>query len=310
MTKLQQPVLGIDIGGTNIRFGLVDSSLCLKAYERISTHDVFPDNAQPTEKLAEHIRDYCTRHLAGAMPSAVSIGFPSIINRARTVVVETPNIACIPDNYAVVQELGDALGLPVFINRDVNNLLLFDVENLGLKECSCVTGIYFGTGIGNAVIIDGKLLLGHNGVAAELGHVPVYGNRRICTCGNPGCMETIVSGLVLEGIQAEHFPETPIKQLFAKHMDAPVMQDFLEGMAQVVALELNLFDPDCMVLGGGLLEMPGFPRESMEALIHCYTRKPYPDKTLRLCYSRPEQSNGSVGAAIYAYKRMADAQYL
>ena len=310
MMILQRPVLGIDIGGTNMRFALVDGSLCLKAYEQFSTQAVFCGGAPPTEKLAEHIRAYCARPLAGAMPAAVSIGFPSTINRARTVVVQTPNIAGIPDDYAVVQELGGALALPVYINRDVNNLFLFDIEDLGLTGCSCVTGIYFGTGIGNAVMVDGKLLLGHNGAAAELGHLPVYGNRRICKCGNPSCLETVVSGIALEAIQAEYFPHTPIKQLFARHMDAPVMQAFLEGMAQVVAIEVNLFDPDCMVLGGGLLQMEGFPRAQLEALVHRYARKPYPERNLRLCYSRPNQQNGPVGAAIYARKRMADAQYL
>ena len=153
MMILQRPVLGIDIGGTNMRFALVDGSLCLKAYEQFSTQAVFCGGAPPTEKLAEHIRAYCARHLAGAMPAAVSIGFPSTINRARTVVVQTPNIAGIPDDYAVVQELGGALALPVYINRDVNNLFLFDIEDLGLTGCSCVTGIYFGTGIGNACLL-------------------------------------------------------------------------------------------------------------------------------------------------------------
>ena len=98
-------------------------------------------------------------------------------------------------------------------------------------------------------------MLGHNGAAAELGHLPVYGNRRICKCGNPSCLETVVSGIALEAIQAEYFPHTPIKQLFARHMDAPVMQAFLEGMAQVVAIEVNLFDPDCMVLGLSLIHI-------------------------------------------------------
>lgn len=310
MTTHKRPVLGIDIGGTNMRFALVDEALALQAYEQLSTQAVFAGTSHPTQKLAECIRDYCVRHLAGDMPAAVSIGFPSTINRARTVVVQTPNIACIPDDYAVVQELGDALGMPVYINRDVNNLLLFDLEDLGLAECSCVTGIYFGTGIGNAVMVDKKILLGHNGVAAELGHLPVYGNRRVCKCGNPSCLETVISGIALEAIQAEHFPQTPIQELFAQHMDTCVMQNFVEGMAQVVAIEVNLFDPDCVVLGGGLLQMKGFPREQLEALVHRYARKPYPEQSLRLCYSRPNQENGPVGAAIYAHKRMANPQYL
>lgn len=85
MTTLQHPVLGIDIGGTNMRFALVDGALHLRAYEQLSTQAVFAHGAQPTQKLAQQIRAYCARHLQGEAPAAVSIGFPSTINRARTV---------------------------------------------------------------------------------------------------------------------------------------------------------------------------------------------------------------------------------
>ena len=139
---------------------------------------------------------------------------------------------------------------------------------------------------------------------------PVYGNKRVCMCGNVSCMETVVSGIALERIQAQHFPGTPINQLFARHMDSCVMQDFLEGMGQAVAAEANLFDPDCVILGGGLLQMEGFPRGALEEAVHRYARKPYPERTLDLRYSRPNQANGPVGAAIYAEKRLADPSYL
>lgn len=310
MSASERLVLGIDIGGTNMRFALVDEEQNMTAFERLDTQSVFVGVEHPTEKLAECIRAYCGRNLGGKMPLAVSIGFPSTINRERTVVVQTPNIACIPDNYAVVEELGGALGIPVYINRDVNNLLFFDLADLGLTDCDCVAGIYFGTGIGNAVLVNGKIMLGRNGVAAELGHLPVYGNKRVCKCGNVGCLETVVSGIALEEIQAEYFPGTSIKKMFATHMDTTIMQDFVEGMGQAVASEVNLFDPDCVVLGGGLLQMEGFPREQLEAAVHRYARKPYPEKNLDLRYSRPNQANGTVGAAIYAFKRMADPKYL
>lgn len=310
MTVNNTCILGIDIGGTNMRFGLVDSAHALTAFERLSTRDTFSDGCEPVKRLADCIRDYCSRNLQGQMPRAVSIGFPSTINRARTVVVQTPNIACIPDNFAVVEPLAADLGAPVFVNRDVNDLLLFDLEDLGVTARDCVAGVYFGTGIGNAVMVDGKILLGRNGVAAELGHLPVYGNNLVCTCGNVSCLETVVSGVALERIQAEHFPQTPINQLFAQRLDTPVMRGFLEGMAQAVAVEVNLFDPDCMILGGGLLQMPGFPHGDLEKAIHRYARKPYPEQTLDIRYSKPNQENGPVGAAIYAEKRLADPAYL
>ncbi len=293
-----------------MRFGLVDPENHIEAFERTSTRDTFSCRCDPAEKLGNFIRDYCVRSFRGKIPEAVSIGFPSTINRARTVVVQTPNIPCIPDNFHVVETLEKDLGIPVFINRDVNNLLLFDLEDLGIQARECVAAIYFGTGIGNAVMVDGKILLGRNGVAAELGHLPVYGNQRRCMCGNTSCLETVVSGIALERIQRESFPETPIPFLFRQHADAPEIRAFVEGMGQTVAAEVNLFDPDCMILGGGLLQMHGFPEEALQEAVHRYARKPYPERTLDLRYSRPNQANGAVGAAIYARRRIADPGYL
>ena len=310
MAAPEQYVLGIDLGGTNMRFGLVDGAHALTAFERLSTREVFQSGCDPVEKLAGSIREYCGRNLDGALPAAVSIGFPSTINRARTVVVQTPNIGCIPDHFPVVEKLGQALGVPVFINRDVNNLLLFDLEDLGVTAEDCVAGIYYGTGIGNAVLVNGKILLGKNGVAAELGHLPVYGNQRVCKCGNVSCIESVVSGIALERIQAESFPDVPIDRLFAQKKEAPEIRAFLEGMAQTAAAEVNLFDPDCVILGGGLLQMEGFPRAELELAVHRYARKPFPEQDLDIRYSRPNQANGAVGAAIYAQKRMADPSYL
>ena len=312
-----EPTKGIDVGTKSeiykLMRGLADNGIgviVVTAFERLSTREVFQSGCDPVEKLACGIREYCGRHLGGVLPVAVSIGFPSTINRACTVVVQTPNIRCIPDYFPVVEKLGQALGVPVFINRDVNNLLLFDLEDLDVTAEECVAGIYYGTGIGNAVLVNGKILLGKNGVAAELGHLPVYGNQRVCMCGNVSCMESVVSGIALERIQAESFPNVPINRLFVQEKGAPEIHAFLEGMAQVAAAEVNLFDPDCIILGGGLLQMEGFPRAALEEAVHRYARKPYPEWNLDIRYSRPNQANGAVGATIYAQKRMANPNYL
>ena len=310
MKQKKQEVLGIDIGGTHMRFGLVCNSCDLRCFESISTREVFQPEHDPIVCLTECIQNYCDKNMPECLPAAVSIGFPSTISKDRTVAMQTPNIPCIPNDFSVVKELQARLHIPVFINRDVNYLLLFDQQDLALQDKDCVVAVYFGTGIGNAILLNGKLLLGRNGVAAELGHVPVYGNDRICGCGNKGCIETLVSGIAMEKLQEQNFANTHISQLFALHRKSLPMRQFVEGMAEAVATEINLFDPDCVVLGGGLLQMEGFPYNTLELAIHEHTRKPYPEKNLEIRYSRPNQKNGVIGAGIYAHKRLADASYL
>ena len=295
-------VLGIDIGGTNFRFGLVDENNQLRDYEQVGTQRVFGGGKEALDCLETAVREYCVKHLQERMPGAVSIGFPSTINRERTVVLQTPNIDAIPDHFPVVERLRERLGIPVFINRDVNNLLHFDLYDQHIESYGTVCGIYFGTGIGNAVMVDGKILIGAHGVASELGHLPVYGNSRICACGNESCLETLISGVALKKLQEEKFPETPISDLFTEHAGAPELRQFVRGMAQAAAAEENLFDPDCLVIGGGLVLMKDFPKEEFERAVHHFTRKPYPETEIEIRYARPNQNNGVIGAGIYAHK--------
>lgn len=295
-------VLGIDIGGTNFRFGLVDENNQLRDYEQVGTQRVFGGGKEALDCLETAVREYCVKHLQERMPGAVSIGFPSTINRERTVVLQTPNIDAIPDHFPVVERLRERLGIPVFINRDVNNLLHFDLYDQHIESYGTVCGIYFGTGIGNAVMVDGKILIGAHGVASELGHLPVYGNTRICACGNESCLETLISGVALKKLQEEKFPETPISDLFTEHAGAPELRQFVRGMAQAAAAEENLFDPDCLVIGGGLVLMKDFPKEEFERAVHHFTRKPYPETEIEIRYARPNQNNGVIGAGIYAHK--------
>ena len=206
--------------------------------------------------------------------------------------------------------LEEIFDFPIFINKDTNNLLFYDMKELGIEDCDSVCGIYFGTGVGNAVMIDGKILSGHNGVASELGHMPIYGNMKKCTCGNESCLETVVSGIALENLRNEFFPDIEIKDIFAQKGETKEIKTFVRGMAQAVATQENLFDPECIVLGGGLLMNGFFPFDEFEKDIHYFTRKPYPEKNMKIKYSRPAQINGVIGAAIYAFKRMKNQNYL
>ena len=73
--------------------------------------------------------------------------------------------------------------------------------------------------------------------------------------------------------------------------------------------EVNILDPDCVILGGGLLQMAGFPKAFFEEKIKAYARKPYPAENLSLFYSRPDQDNGILGAGLYGWKCLSEASH-
>lgn len=291
-------VLGLDIGGTNIRAGLSDEMGRLTHFE-ISSSTAMLAGKNCISALEEFIRDYVSRNLSDRIPTAISIGFPSTLDKDRRVVLSTPNLPGM-DGLPVVEALEGALGISVFINRDVNLLMLSDIYQHHLSMDGVLVGCYFGTGLGNAICINGQLLSGKNGVAGELGHIPVIGNNRVCGCGNTGCIETLVGGKNLTDWIEQHYPGERIDQLFVRHGDNPFVREYIDMMAIAVATEINILNPDIVILGGGVLQMKEFPFELLREQLNIHVRKPYPCNDLNLIISSNHQENGVMGAGIYA----------
>lgn len=291
-------VLGVDVGGTNIRMGLVDAQGRVAGMARVPSAEIsHPDGPA---RLAALLAGYLAGQ-GGARPDAVSIGFPSTVNRERTRLLSTPNLEGF-DGVEIADILTGALSLPVLIDRDVNLLFRHDCWALRLPAEGVVLGVYVGTGIGNAIAHDGRILRGCNGVAGELGHIPLPGVADVCGCGNIGCAETRAGGRRLAAIQAEAFPDTPIDRLFALHAGAPQLRDFIDCLSIVVATEVNLLDPEAIILGGGVLGMEGFPRGLLEERLRAHMRKPYPAENLRVCYAAGGAECGVIGAALAAFE--------
>lgn len=296
----KEAILCLDIGGTNCRMGLVEREGTLLHRQIVSTELLAKGGfvAELSCLLAQYIAEYDST----VRVHAVSMGFPATVDRSRRRVLQAPNIPGLGDDLPICDMLEAALGLPVFLERDVNLLLSYDLRELGLDTQGTTVGIYFGTGIGNSICIDGKFLCGHNGVAGELGHIPQLGSGALCGCGNRDCIEPLGGGRRLSELCQTRFVGTDIKEIYAQHGDTPEVHAQVEAMAVAVAAEVNILDPEYVVLGGGLLQMKDFPSAYFEEQIRTHTRKPYPLQNLRLLYARPNQENGILGAGIYGWK--------
>ena len=176
----------------------------------------------------------------------------------------------------IAEILEKALNLPVFLEKDVNLLLTYDLQSLALPEGRPDYRHLFRTGIGNAISWNGQLLVGKNGVAGELGHIPQLGSGDICGCGNVGCMEPIGGGRRLSQLCKSVFRNIDVAELWPAMPIPPEVLAQVDAMAATVATEVNILDPDYVIIGGGLPQMKGFPMETFLHRIRVHTRKPMP----------------------------------
>ena len=297
-----QCILSMDIGGTNVRAGLVDKERNLYHFRIINTQSMRDgvNNKSFVDNLTDRIEAYIGAFEDRFEVVGISVGFPSTIDKTRRIVLSTPNIDGL-DNVPIADILEKRLGIPAYVNRDVNMLFYRDLHQFHIGSDCIALGCYIGTGFGNAIYVKGEILLGKNGVAGELGHIPMLGLNAQCGCGNCSCIETRASGRYLEALVAKEFPDVSIGKVFTKYASHPRIEEFIEYLSLPIATEINIFDPDYVVLGGGILQMEDFPIDTLEKYIVRHSRKPYPAENLVLLYSEMAQENGVIGAGIYGF---------
>lgn len=298
--SLQDYILGMDIGGTNTRMGLVNRKYQVSNVEVIRTKTIYSKN-NTVLNLIEIIQDYCNRNLDGKKPVMISAGFPSVVDRERKHLYSSTNLPGL-DGVNIVDVMSEALEIPVIIQHDAYYLLAYDIYDNQIKNEGTLIGFYFGTGMGNGMFINGEPYVGKNGTACEVGHMPVALSSEPCSCGNKGCIEMFCCGKAFEKLINKNFPDTPIDEIFEKHSDEKVLDDFVRYMAVPVATEVNILDPEFVFIGGGLVQMKGFPKEKLVEYILDNTRKPYPAANLQLIFSKDSPENGIIGAGIEGFR--------
>ena len=291
--------LGIDIGGTNLRMGVVNEKGEILSFSREPSSAFTEENAK--DMLCEKIENHLAENGFTGKIAAAAAGLPALMSRDKKTVLSAPNVKGF-DGLQFDESFEQRLGFPVFADRDTNFLLQNDIEKLGLHNEKNILGFYIGTGFGNSIFLNGEFYSGTNGAAGELGHIPTVGSDKKCTCGNRSCVETIASGKHLEELAARFFPQTDIKRVFKEHVNSPIINLFVKNLAVPIATEINILDIQLCIIGGGVVDMEGFPKEQLFDWVHFYARKPYPQKNLRLIFTKHNQQSGVFGSAVFAQK--------
>jgi len=192
------------------------------------------------------------------------------------------------------------------MDKDVNHLMMWDLLQLEQLPDNAV-GLYPGTGMGNSLWLNGGFYHGEHGGAGELGHIPVAGNALPCPCGNHGCAETLTSGHWLSRWAAQNAADTPMPALFTRHGEQPELQAFVRRLAELIATEMNILDPEYLILGGGVLAMADFPLAQLRSQIQQHLRPPVTRENLKIIFSHSTDYTGCRGACLAAERLFRSA---
>ncbi|MBQ7294311.1 MAG: glucosamine-6-phosphate deaminase [Clostridia bacterium] len=256
--------LGIDIGGTSVKFGVVDG-----------LNEIVYKDSIPTEKncsdaeIIDSIADKCAEIATKFPISSVGVGTPGLINY-ETKTVSASNLPF--KNTPLVKMLEKKLRLPVFINNDANCAALGEATSGVGKDVKNMVMVTLGTGIGGGIIIDKKIYLGR-GEAGEIGHMCIEADGKKCACGAVGCWERYASATALIEMTkeaAEKEPDSLLAKVVAKNgadgkavfeaiekgcgVGKAVLDKYLNYLAVGIKNIVNVFSPELIVISGGLSE--------------------------------------------------------
>lgn len=296
-------VLALDIGGTNTRLGLVSQGGALFAYQGMKSALWNGENAM--DNLGALIENYLATEAKGARVVAVAMGFPGAVSKNRRSLENVPTIPSL-NGLPVADILQARLKLPVFIDRDVVMLYAHAAGEINLPKTGLTLCFFVGTGMGNLLVFDGKAYTGARGIAGELGHIPLFGQTLRCGCGHIGCAELYCAGHALVRMRGEHFPGEDPDLLFPLHLEHPAVQEYLEILAQVLATEMIILDPDRVMLGGGIVAMPEFPLEFLRQKVASKVRSPESAIHIPWHVAPEAQRAGVIGAGRYGFERLGE----
>lgn len=317
MSKL---TLGIDMGGTGVKLGLVDARGKLLKTQRHPT----PKDSRPADMTALVVEEACKLIKSAGlskMPN-IGVGCAGDIDPNRGVVRISPNLGW--RNVPLKALLAKRLQAPILVDNDANVAAwaAYSVEaKRQVKNLLCVT---VGTGIGGGLVIDGKLYHGATGTAGEVGHMALYPGGDPCPCGSDGCVERYIgakamakeakeaigegeTSLIARMVGADLSNITPlvVKQAAEKgdRLALRLWEQAGTRLGIALASVVNLLNPEWIVLAGGLSRAGTLLLDPLRRTI-LKRSFPTPAKAVKLVISKLDQDLGMVGAGLLAHEQL------
>ena len=326
MGKKNDLMVGVDLGGTSMTSVALDGrGRVLASRKRSTCPGLGPEGvtrrvAATVRKLLKDLGEKSKR------VQGIGIGAPGTVDPEKGLVLYAPNLEW--KDQPLGSMLRRHLRLPVTLDNDVNGGAVGEHVLGSGRGARNLVAIFVGTGIGGGVILDNRLYHGSCGGAGEVGHIKVLADGPLCGCGRNGCAEGLASRTAMErdmrlAVDSGRSSLVPaiMARMGRERMTSRVIQEALqEGdplmleimqraqttLGLLVASLVNLLDPDCVVIGGGIADRLGdrFLEPIRATAAHHILRAPHLEP-VKILPSRLADHAGAVGAAVLAWNRLA-----
>ncbi|MDI6893518.1 MAG: ROK family protein [Bacillota bacterium] len=319
MTARDRVWLGLDVGGTKVAGALVDDRGQVRERVELPTlaEGGFEVSFGQVAAVARSLVECAGGR--GWRVGGAGAGFPGPLDPRAGVLHNPPNLPGW-DGMRVGDFLADELGLPVVVENDANAAALGEARHGAGRGFSLVVYFTLGTGVGGGVVCDGRIFSGVRGAAAELGHLVVRAGGEPCRCGGRGCLEAYASGPALvrrarsaltgEGagsLLAGVAPLTGEAVVEAVRQGDPVAvrawEETMEYLAAGVVSAVHAFNPDVVVVGGGLAAAGDLLFAPLRRLVR-EQGMPYLVRDLEIRPAALGRDAGVVGAAVLVRDRL------
>jgi glucokinase len=296
-------VIGVDVGGTNVKLGLISSSGKIVVRSSFSTRHF----SQKPKTLIAAVHDavmqlLVLQGLSKKDIAGVGIGLPGLVDFDRGIVRVLPNIPGWKD-VPLKRIMEKELGMLVRLENDVNMITLGEWRygaGRGFRDLICIT---LGTGVGGGLILNNAIYRGPGFVAGEIGHMPVSADGPECGCGGWGCFERYVGNKALKKDAARSFrKELALEELYLMARQGKKKAlEFWDMVGEKVGNGLvgpiNFLNPECVIIGGGISRSLGFMRPAIEKVIkrRCMKTQAEMVQIIKACL---DDDAGIVGAQV------------
>lgn len=309
--------VGIDIGGTNTVFGIVDEQGHILSHDGIKTKD-YPDINVYADTVAGHLRSLIEAAGGIELINGIGVGAPNA-NYYTGQIEQAPNLPW-KGTVPLARMLRERLTLPVTLTNDANAAALGEMTYgvaRGMKDFIMIT---LGTGVGSGIVINGRLVYGHDGFAGELGHVIVRRGGRLCGCGRRGCLETYCSATGIVRTVHEMLSSTDTPSLLRDiPLDKVTSKDIYDAAEQGDKLALEIFrftgtvlgeafadfiafsSPEAIVLFGGLAKAGEYIMAPIREAMDANVMSIYKGKTRLLTSALKDSDTAVLGASALAW---------